>query len=186
MVFHPCTFSLRGGVTMHRSLRTALIALALVASGAVPVAAAHAAAPAAVPVTAASSADPGPKDVIVHLFEWPWASVASECVNVLGPKGFGGVQVSPPQEHVVLPGQGYPWWQDYQPVSYRIESRRGDRAAFANMVSACHGAAPPPLPRRRRQGVRRRGRQPHGGRRVDRFRQRRLDLRPLRVPVGPV
>jgi alpha-amylase len=60
----------------------------------------------------ASTASPGSKDVIVHLFGWPWASVAAECTNVLGPKGFGGVQVSPPQEHVVLPGRGYPWWQD--------------------------------------------------------------------------
>jgi alpha-amylase len=121
---------------MHRSLRTALLASAVVASCVIPVAAAHAA-PTAV---SASSADPGPKDVIVHLFEWPWASVANECVNVLGPKGFGGVQVSPPQEHVVLAGSGYPWWQDYQPVSYRLVSRRGDRAAFANMVSTCHTA----------------------------------------------
>ncbi|MEU8819512.1 carbohydrate-binding module family 20 domain-containing protein [Actinoplanes sp. NPDC048796] len=89
---------------------------------------------------AKADANPGPRDVIVHLFEWPWASIASECTNVLGPKGFGGVQVSPPQEHVVLPGSGYPWWQDYQPVSYQLVSRRGDRAAFANMVSTCHAA----------------------------------------------
>ncbi len=82
----------------------------------------------------------GPRDVIVHLFEWPWASIASECTNVLGPKGFGAVQVSPPQEHVVLPGHGFPWWQDYQPVSYQIVSRRGDRAAFASMVQTCHAA----------------------------------------------
>ncbi|MFG1604632.1 carbohydrate-binding module family 20 domain-containing protein [Actinoplanes sp. NPDC049265] len=80
----------------------------------------------------------GTKDVIVHLFQWPWASVASECTNVLGPKGFGGVQVSPPQEHVLVAGR--PWWQDYQPVSYRLESRRGNRAAFASMVSTCHAA----------------------------------------------
>ena len=53
----------------------------------------------------ASPATPGAKDVIVHLFEWPWDSVANECTTVLGPKGFGGVQVSPPQEHVVLPGK---------------------------------------------------------------------------------
>jgi alpha-amylase len=59
---------------------------------------------------------------------------------VLGPKGFGGVQVSPPQEHVVLPGQGYPWWQDYQPVSYQLNTRRGNRAAFASMVATCHAA----------------------------------------------
>ena len=88
----------------------------------------------------ASPAAPGGKDVIVHLFQWPWASVASECGSVLGPKGFGGVQVSPPQEHVVLSGQGYPWWQDYQPVSYQLVSRRGDRAAFASMVRTCHNA----------------------------------------------
>src|SRR6187431_1942215 len=85
-------------------------------------------------------ANPGARDVIVHLFEWPWASVAAECTNVLGPKGFGGVQVSPPQEHVVLPGSGYPWWQDYQPVSYQPTTRRGDRTAFASMVQTCHAA----------------------------------------------
>ena len=94
----------------------------------------------ATPVRTSADASPGARDVIVHLFEWPWASVASECTNVLGPKGFGAVQVSPPQEHVVLSGQSYPWWQDYQPVSYQLVSRRGDRAAFANMVTTCHNA----------------------------------------------
>ena len=89
---------------------------------------------------AKADANPGPRDVIVHLFEWPWASIANECTTVLGPKGFGGVQVSPPQEHVVLPGSGYPWWQDYQPVSYQLVTRRGDRAAFAAMVQTCHAA----------------------------------------------
>ncbi|AVT33614.1 alpha-amylase [Plantactinospora sp. BC1] len=88
----------------------------------------------------ASPTSPGGRDVIVHLFQWPWASIANECTTMLGPKGFGGVQVSPPQEHVVLPGRGYPWWQDYQPVSYRLTTRRGDRAAFAAMVRTCHDA----------------------------------------------
>src|SRR5512138_3414286 len=92
------------------------------------------------PAQAKADASPGPRDVIVHLFEWPWASVASECTNVLGPKGFGAVQVSSPQEHVVLPGSGYPCWQDYQPVSYQLASRRGDRAGFASMVRTCHAA----------------------------------------------
>ena len=32
--------------------------------------------------------------VIVHLFSWQWKDVANECENVLGPKGFCGVQVS--------------------------------------------------------------------------------------------
>jgi alpha-amylase len=101
---------------MRRRWHAAFVAvtLALGVAVAVPVvlSANHAA-------EAKADASPGPRDVIVHLFEWPWASVASECTNVLGPKGFGAVQVSPPQEHVVLSGQGYPWWQDYQPVSYR-------------------------------------------------------------------
>src|SRR6266545_6514748 len=35
---------------------------------------------------------------------------------------------------------GRPWWQDYQPVSYTLTTRRGDRAGFAAMVSACHAA----------------------------------------------
>ncbi len=122
---------------MHRRFRSALgsAALALgLALGISPVVLP------AQPATAGIAFSPGAKDVIVHLFQWPWASVASECTNVLGPKGFGGVQVSPPQEHVVLPASGYPWWQDYQPVSYQLGTRRGDRAAFASMVTACHNA----------------------------------------------
>ena len=118
----------------HRRLITA--AAALLAGSAVLIPMLRSA-PAA---DAKADANPGPHDVIVHLFQWPWASIASECTNVLGPKGFGAVQVSPPQEHVVLPGHGYPWWQDYQPVSYQLVSRRGDRAAFAAMVQTCHNA----------------------------------------------
>jgi alpha-amylase len=78
--------------------------------------------------------------VIVHLFQWPWASVASECTSVLGPAGVAAVQISPPQEHRLLPDKNFPWYQDYQPVSYRLITRRGDRAAFAAMVTACHAA----------------------------------------------
>jgi alpha-amylase len=79
-------------------------------------------------------------DVIVHLFQWPWDSVAQECAEVLGPAGFAAVQVSPPHEHVVLAAQGFPWWQDYQPVSYQLVTRRGDRDAFAGMVATCRAA----------------------------------------------
>src|SRR5687767_1132188 len=84
----------------------------------------------------APAAPPGTKDVIVQLFEWNWTSVGSECQNFLGPKGFGYVQVSPPQEHA----RGQQWWVSYQPVSYRIESRRGTRAQFQAMVNTCHAA----------------------------------------------
>lgn len=88
----------------------------------------------------ATAGPPGDRDVLVHLFEWKWTDVARECTSFLGPKGFGGVQVSPPQEHVVLPGSGYPWWQRYQPVSYQLGSRGGTRQQFAAMVSTCRAA----------------------------------------------
>ncbi|MDT0261178.1 carbohydrate-binding module family 20 domain-containing protein [Jatrophihabitans lederbergiae] len=81
-------------------------------------------------------------DVIANLFEWNWASVSAECTNVLGPDGYGAVQVAPPQESVTLPGNSpaHPWWEVYQPVSYQLNSRMGNRAAFTSMVSACHAA----------------------------------------------
>jgi len=76
------------------------------------------------------------KQVIVQLFEWHWDWVAEECEKVLGPKGFCGVQVSPPQEHI----QGNSWWTRYQPVSYILQSRSGSREQFKSMVSRCKAA----------------------------------------------
>ncbi|MFI8187825.1 alpha-amylase family protein [Streptomyces sp. NPDC085946] len=87
------------------------------------------------PATAQAS-PPGTKDVTAVLFEWNFASVARECTTTLGPAGYGYVQVSPPAEHI----QGAQWWTSYQPVSYKIAGRLGDRAAFQNMVNTCHAA----------------------------------------------
>jgi alpha-amylase len=86
--------------------------------------------------TGAQASPPGTKDVTAVLFEWNFASVARECTNTLGPAGYGFVQVSPPAEHI----QGGQWWTSYQPVSYKIAGRLGDRAAFKNMVDTCHAA----------------------------------------------
>ncbi|MEV6807685.1 alpha-amylase family protein [Streptomyces sp. NPDC017248] len=86
--------------------------------------------------TAAEAAPPGTKDVTAVLFEWKYASVARECTTALGPAGYGYVQVSPPAEHI----QGAQWWTSYQPVSYKIAGRLGDRTAFQNMVNTCHAA----------------------------------------------
>lgn len=78
-------------------------------------------------------------DVFVHLFEWKWTDIASECTAVLGPAGYKGVQVSPPQEHLLQ--NGSPWWQRYQPASYSIaKSRSGTRAEFVAMVASCKNA----------------------------------------------
>ncbi|WP_225636304.1 alpha-amylase [Streptomyces solaniscabiei] len=86
--------------------------------------------------TNAQASPPGTKDVTAVLFEWDFASVAKECTSTLGPAGYGYVQVSPPAEHI----QGGQWWTSYQPVSYKIAGRLGDRTAFKNMVDTCHAA----------------------------------------------
>ena len=75
-------------------------------------------------------------DVFVHLFEWKWTDVATECEQVLGPAGYRAVQVSPPQEHSVQASGT--WSERYQPVSYSVErSRSGTGAEFRDMVARC-------------------------------------------------
>nr|AAO14612.1 alpha-amylase [Blaps mucronata] len=78
------------------------------------------------------------RNTIVHLFEWKWNDIADECERFLGPKGFGGVQISPPNEYLVIADSGRPWWERYQPVSYIINTRSGDEGAFTDMTSRCN------------------------------------------------
>ncbi|WP_225885233.1 alpha-amylase [Leptolyngbya sp. KIOST-1] len=87
----------------------------------------------------APASSPAPT-TLVHLFEWTWADIATECETFLGPNGYRAVQISPPQEHIVLPDYGYPWWQRYQPISYQLESRSGSRAELQDMIDRCRGA----------------------------------------------
>lgn len=110
---------------MPRTARTgrALLAVTALAAGALTAVAPQ-----------AQAAPPGEKDVTAVLFEWRFDSVAAACTDSLGPAGYGYVQVSPPQEHI----QGGQWWTSYQPVSYKIAGRLGDRAAFKNMIDTCH------------------------------------------------
>lgn len=46
---------------------------------------------------------------IVHLFEWRWDDIAAECERFLAPHGFGGVQVSPVNENIIVANR--PWWE---------------------------------------------------------------------------
>ncbi|MFF3426283.1 carbohydrate-binding module family 20 domain-containing protein [Streptomyces sp. NPDC002602] len=116
-------------VSAARTTRTAR-ATTLVAATALVAASFTVQAPRAV------AAAPGAKDVTAVLFEWRFDSVARACTDSLGPAGYGYVQVSPPQEHI----QGDQWWTSYQPVSYKIAGRLGDRTAFKAMVDTCHAA----------------------------------------------
>ncbi|KAJ8298305.1 hypothetical protein KUTeg_024836, partial [Tegillarca granosa] len=78
------------------------------------------------------------KQAIVHLFEWKWTDIADECERFLSKKGYCGVQVSPANEHTVIT-KDYPrpWWERYQPVSYKLTSRSGNEQQFKDMVTRC-------------------------------------------------
>jgi alpha-amylase len=76
------------------------------------------------------------RNTIVHLFEWKWSDIASECENFLQHKGYGGVQISPPNENLIIDGR--PWWERYQPVSYLLITRSGNKTSFEDMTKRCN------------------------------------------------
>lgn len=78
------------------------------------------------------------RKVIVHLFEWKWSEIAKECEEFLGPYGFGGVQISPVTENAVITNR--PWWERYQPVSYKFQTRSGSKTELRNMIERCNKA----------------------------------------------
>ncbi|KAJ9575442.1 hypothetical protein L9F63_007693, partial [Diploptera punctata] len=78
------------------------------------------------------------RSAIVHLFEWKFEDIAEECEKFLAPKGFAAVQVSPVNEYLVIAEKYRPWWERYQPISYKIASRSGDEPAFREMVKRCN------------------------------------------------
>ena len=83
---------------------------------------------------ASSSANAG---VMVHMFGWKYNDIANECENVLGPKGYDGVEISSPAEHVT--GDG--WWIAYQPVNYQnFTAIGGNETELKSMITRCHKA----------------------------------------------
>ncbi|XP_071823678.1 alpha-amylase 4N-like isoform X3 [Apostichopus japonicus] len=80
------------------------------------------------------------RQTMVHMFCWTWSDVAQECESYLGPNGFGGVQVSPPNDHAIISDPFRPWWERYQVVGYNLTSRSGDDDAFRDMVHRCNNA----------------------------------------------
>ena len=80
----------------------------------------------------------GNRSVIVQLMEWKWSEIAKECEIFLGPYGYGGVQTSPVTENAVINNR--PWWERYQPVSYKLITRSGDENQFRDMVDRCNKA----------------------------------------------
>ena len=83
----------------------------------------------------------GQKGVIVELFGWPYEDVLEEC-NFLGIAGYLGVKVYPPHESIlsyekVDNGELNPWNIFYEPVSYKLNSRMGDKTVLKNMINIC-------------------------------------------------
>jgi len=46
--------------------------------------------------------------------------------------------VSPPNEHLVIWNPSRPWFERYQPISYRLVSRSGNEDEFRDMVRRCN------------------------------------------------
>ncbi|KAK3087625.1 hypothetical protein FSP39_008567 [Pinctada imbricata] len=78
------------------------------------------------------------RSVIAQLFEWKWSDVAAECETFLSQHHFCAVQISPPHENRVVHQPNRPWWERYQPVSYRLETRSGNEADFIDMIRRCN------------------------------------------------
>lgn len=78
------------------------------------------------------------RNVIVHLFEWKWQDIALECERFLAPNGYAGVQISPPNENFLESQNNRPWSERYQPMSYKLITRSGNEAAFADMTRRCN------------------------------------------------
>ncbi|CAH2234480.1 jg1622 [Pararge aegeria aegeria] len=80
------------------------------------------------------------RTTIVHLFEWKWRDIADECERFLGPKGFGGVQISPPSENLIINtgDKGRTWYERYQVMSYKLTTRSGNRSELLDMTRRCN------------------------------------------------
>ena len=83
----------------------------------------------------------GQKGVIVELFGWPYDDIKEEC-EFLGNSGYLGVKISPPNEAILTydieeQGELNPWWYFLQPVSYKLESRLGNKIQLKHMINEC-------------------------------------------------
>ena len=83
----------------------------------------------------------GQKGVIVELFGWPFNDIAEEC-EFIGYSGYMGVKIWPPNESILTyesidNGELNSWLYLYEPVSYKLESRMGDKNQLKNMIKRC-------------------------------------------------
>ena len=92
-------------------------------------------------ITQSTNYQNGQKGVIVELFGWPYQDVTEECVFI-GIAGYLGVKVYAPHESIldyenVENNELNPWNYFYQPVSYKMNSRMGDKKVLKKMINLC-------------------------------------------------
>ncbi|RYG69973.1 hypothetical protein EON64_01395 [archaeon] len=82
----------------------------------------------------------GQKGSIVELFMWPHTDVEKEC-SMLSKLGYLGVKLFPAQEQVMsletFNNDLNPWYFAYQPVSYRLQGRMGNRDQLRIAIQTC-------------------------------------------------
>jgi alpha-amylase len=82
----------------------------------------------------------GQKGSIVEFFGWPHMDILQEC-QFLADAGFMGAKFFPMQEQVMSsePFQNIlnPWYFMYQPMSYKLGGRMGDRDALRTAIHGC-------------------------------------------------
>ena len=83
----------------------------------------------------------GQKGVIVELFGWPYDDIAEEC-EFLSVAGYLGIKIFPPNESILNENlyeneELNPWSYFFQPVSYKIKSRLGNKKQLKNMINRC-------------------------------------------------
>ena len=93
------------------------------------------------PVNQPGNYENGQKGAIIEMFGWPYDDITEEC-EFLGTAGYMAVKVFPPNEHIltfdtVEQGELNPWYFIYQPVSYVLHSRSGDKKQFKKMINTC-------------------------------------------------
>ena len=83
----------------------------------------------------------GQKGAIVELFGWPYQDIIEES-DFLNLAGYLGVKITPPNEYVLtenwIENEGLnPWQYFYQPVSYKLKSRLGDKKDLKDLIYKC-------------------------------------------------
>ncbi|GFN97796.1 alpha-amylase, partial [Plakobranchus ocellatus] len=60
--------------------------------------------------------------------EWKWWNLITNAIHL----------ISPPNENIIVTSDvSRPWWERYQPVSYKLDTRSGDESSFKDMVDRC-------------------------------------------------